>query len=76
MHNKTIIDTRVHNPCYLKEYSNNETNILGIGDYDTCYQLLQNIVSQNNKMTDQRNEGSVLYYNIRFSWDKSLDISE
>jgi hypothetical protein len=59
-HNNTINDTRIHNPCYLKGYSNNASNILGVGDYDSCYDLLHNLVFKNTPMKEQKNEGIVI----------------
>ena len=52
-------DSLIHNPCYLKRYRNPAMAILGLGDFDLCYEMLHNIVFQNNSFTDQRSEGSV-----------------
>jgi hypothetical protein len=61
-----INDTFIKNPCYLKNYKNNITSVIGTGDYDSCYHMLHDIVFDSKSLTDQRNEDNVIYINTRF----------
>jgi hypothetical protein len=54
-------DKFIHNPCYLKRYRNPTIAILGVGDFDLCYELLHNIMFQNKLITNVVADDTVKY---------------